>query len=35
MSKTFNKSDKNKSLFYWLFDTKLDKPKTDSYVNFS
>jgi hypothetical protein len=32
MSKTFN--NKNKELYYWLFDTKHDKPKLESYINY-
>ena len=33
MEKTFNES--NKKIYYWLFDNTKDKPKLDSYVNYS
>ena len=33
MKKTFE--DPNKKLYYWLFDNSKDKPKLESYVNYS
>ncbi len=33
MEKTFN--EPNKKLYYWLFDNSKDKPKLDTYINYS
>jgi len=33
MKKTFN--EPNKKIYYWLFDNSKDKPKLDSYINYS
>jgi len=33
MKKTFN--EPNKKIYYWMFDNTKDKPKLDSYINYS